>query len=86
MAHAPPSEVSTAAATVSVGASPASLTNAGPSNAVYTVQGGTVTKIEHKRGATAVDAGVTAGSFVLGVGDILVITHGGAPTVYKFPL
>lgn len=84
--HAPPSEVATAAATVSVEASPVTLTNAGPSDAVYTLTGGTVSSVFLKRGATSVDTGLTVGTFTLGVGDQLVITHTGAPTVYKFPL
>jgi len=84
--HAPPSDIATAAADVSVGASPVTLTNAGPANAVYTVQGGTVSVIGMKRGATTVTTGLTAGAFFLGVGDQLVITYSGLPTVTKFPV
>jgi hypothetical protein len=86
MAHAAPSEVSTAAAAVVLGASPVTLTNAGPSPAVYTVEGGTVTVVEMDRGEVTADTGVIAGSFFLGAGDALIITYSDAPTVTKFPM
>ncbi len=82
--HQPPSGVASAATTPTVGVSPASLTNAGPADALYVISGGTVSKIEYKRGATTFDTGATFGSFYVAVGDILVVTHTGAPTCTKF--
>ncbi len=84
--HAAASDVSTAAAGVTVGASPVTLTNAGPSNAVYVVAGGTVSIIGLKRGSTTTTTGMTAGVFYLGAGDALVITYSGLPTVTSYPM
>ncbi len=82
--HQPPSGVANAASDVTVAASPVTLTNAGPADAVYVVQGGTVSVIGLKRGSTTTTTGMTAGVFYVAAGDQLVITYSGLPTVTKF--
>jgi hypothetical protein len=76
---------------ITVGASPFTYqllpsngTNPYPQDVV--VRGGTVSKIEKKRGgAAAEDLGVTAGMFRLEVNDSLVVTYSVAPTMRYIP-
>ena len=73
-----------ARATVTVGSSPASL--AFSTNGFITVQGGTVSLIEYRRGTTGTftNIGVTAGPVPVRNGDAVRITYTVVPTVYFF--
>lgn len=67
-----------AIAAITVGASPFEYTAA--TEGYVAVKGGTVTSLEITRGADTIDVGVTAGCIPMSQGDILTITHAGAPT------
>lgn len=68
------------AAAVTLTGSP--FTYTAPADGSLAVSGGTVSSITiSRRGATAVSAGVTAGTVALLAGDVVVITYSSAPTV-----
>ncbi len=73
-----------ARATKTVGASPAVLSFA--SNGFITVQGGTVSLIEYRRGSTGTftNIGATSGPVPVRNGDYVRITYTVVPTVYFF--
>ena len=66
-----------------VGASPFVYTNATMENQFVGVSGGTVSAISIKRGSNPqVSTGLTSGQFVLGPGDLLIVSFSSVPTTF----
>ena len=74
-----------AAGTIALTGSPMTITNAGSVPEEIVVTGGTVSSITRNRGALTTASMGTAGSFHLEVGDNLIVTYTGTPTLDQFP-
>ena len=72
--------------TITVGASPSTWTNLTGIPVMVTVQGGTVSKVEHLRAGTSIDIGATGGTVFAAHRDSIVITYTVAPTVKGIPM
>jgi len=82
--HEAVAEVKAQPATVSPGASPATIT--ATSNGWYIVSAGTVSALDYSRaGGSFISLGVLAGMFQVSKGDAIKITYTVAPTVYFVP-